>query len=356
MVKTVEVVKEVEVPVEVEKIVEKEVPKEVEKIVEVEKIIEVVKEPAPSQDTGAAAGPPIYQMGLFEEPITRNYWNYYGGPGGSVWTLYVLSGNSASLYGYSDQRFDWIPVVAEDFPTELTRETVEGTEFWTAEVQMKEGIEWSDGEELTSDDFVFTVNTVLDLQLGSSWANAVDRAFLERVEALDDYRIKVFFKTTDDEGNPQTPGLSVWQFGLGFVPIMPEHYWAPVVEEVKALGDVEQTIEALFAHVPDGEPTVGGFVFSKWEPGAFFENDADPNYSWKGMIVTEYDNGAYSESNETLGYTASYYGEPEGNKTLEYEVGPHLDTALFSIYGNQDAAILALTNGDIDYLFNPSWR
>ena len=30
-----------------------------------------------------------------------------------------------------------------------------------------------------------------------------------------------------------------------------------------------------------------------------------------------------------------------------------MDTALFSIYGNQDAAILALTNGDVDYLFNP---
>ena len=26
---------------------------------------------------------------------------------------------------------------------------------------------------------------------------------------------------------------------------------------------------------------------------------------------------------------------------------------IFSIYGNQDAAVLALTNGDIDYLFNP---
>ena len=103
-------------------------------------------------------------MGLFEEPVTRNYWNYYGGPGGSVWTLYVLSNNTTALYGYSDQRFDWIPVAAEDFPTELVKETVDGTEFWTAEVQMKKGIEWSDGEPLTIDDFVFTVNTVFDLQ------------------------------------------------------------------------------------------------------------------------------------------------------------------------------------------------
>ena len=40
-------------------------------------------------------------------------------------------------------------------------------------------------------------------------------------------------------------------------------------------------------------------------------------------------------------------------KVLEYTVGPHVESEIFSIYGNQDAAILALTNGDIDYVFNP---
>lgn len=73
-------------------------------------------------------------------------------------------------------------------------------------------------------------------------------------------------------------------------------------------------------------------------------------------VITEYENRAYAESNERLGYTSSFYDEPVGNKTLEYEVGPHIDTALFNIYGNQDTAILALTNGDIDYLFNPLGR
>ncbi len=361
VVKEVEKIVEKEVPVEVvkevevEKIVEKEVPVEVEvvKEVEVEKIVEVVKEPEPSGEMQMESGPPIYKMGIFAEPITRNYWSYNGGPGGSVWTGYVLGGNTDSLYGYSDQRFDWIPIVASDFPTELIKETMNGTEFWTSEVPIKNGIRWSDGEEVTADDIVFTVNTVIDLELGSGWAGTVDRAFLDHVEALDDHRLKVYFNAADSEGNPQTPGLSVWQFGLGFMPIMPEHYWASVVEDAKNAGDSTQQIEALFAHVPDGEPSMGGFTFSKWEPGAFYENDADPNYSWNGTVITEYENGAYAETSERLGYSESYYGEPEGAKLLEYQMGPHVDKALFSIYGNQDAAILALTNGDVDYLFNP---
>ena len=307
----------------------------------------------PTVEPIAAAGPPIYQMGIFAEPISRNFWNYYGGPAGSVWTGYVLAGWSTSLYGYSDQRFEWVPVAAADFPTDLTKETIDGEEFWTTEVPLKQGLVWSDGEEITAEDFVFTVNTVLDLELGSNWASDVDPAFVDRVEALDTHLLKIFFKATDDEGNPQTPGLSVWQFGLGFMPILPEHYWAPVVEEARQAGDGAQQIEALFAHVPEGEPTAGGFTFSKWEPGAFFENETSPHFFDKGTVVALYENGAITETNEGNGYAAGYYGEPEGDKLLEYEVGPHIDSEIFSIYGNQDAAILALTNGDIDFVFNP---
>ncbi|MDE2701669.1 MAG: hypothetical protein OXH91_00830, partial [Chloroflexota bacterium] len=61
-------------------------------------------------------------MAVFAEPITRNVWNYYGGPGGSVWTGYVVGAYNLSLYGLSDQRFDWVPVAAADFPTDLAIE------------------------------------------------------------------------------------------------------------------------------------------------------------------------------------------------------------------------------------------
>jgi ABC-type transport system substrate-binding protein len=354
---TVTVIKEIPVEKEVIREVEKEVIKEVIKEVPVEKIVEkiveVVKEAPPTPEPETTMGPPIYQMGIFEEPISRNFWNYYGGPAGSVWTGYVLNGHSGSMYGYSDQRFDWVPGLAADFPTDLAKETVSDGEFWTAEVPLRTGVMWSDGHELDTGDFVFTVNTVFDLQLSSNWAAVVDKAFLERVEAIDSHTLKVYFKTTDAEGNPQTPGLSVWQFGLGFMPVMAEHYWAPIVEEVKGAGETEQQQEALFAHVPDGEPTLGGFTFSKWEPGAFFENDTDPGYYSMGTVVTNYANGAYSESNDRTGYSAAYFGEATGDKVLEYTVGPHVESEIFSIYGNQDAAILALTKGDIDYVFNP---
>ena len=338
VVKEVEVVKTVEVPGET-------VVKEVIKTVEVT--------PVPQPEAPASMGPPIYQMGIFEEPITRNFWNYFGGPGGSVWTQYVLGGHAGALYTYSDQRFDWIPALASDFPTALAKETVDGTEYWTTTVPMRTGINWSDGEEVNADDFVFNVNTALDMGLSANYASAINPTFLNRVEKVDSHAIKIYFNAMDEEGNELTPGLSVWQFGLGFLPILAEHYWAPVVEEAKMAGELEQQQEALFAHVPEGEPTIGGFMFSRWEPGAFYEKDTDPNYYDTGTTVTNYASGAYSESNPNTGHSATYFGEAAGDKTLEYTVGPHMDSALFSIYGNQDAAILALTEGDIDYVFNP---
>ena len=345
---------EVEKIVEVERVVEVPVEVQVEKIVEVERVVQATPEAQAADSTPAApTGPAIYKMGLFEDPISRNVWNYLGGPAGSVWTGYVIGGYATSLYGYSAQRFDWVPAVADGLPTPLTKETVDGTEFWTTEVALKEGVTWSDGEDLTADDFVFTVNTVLEMNLGSNWAQLVHPAFVERAEALDSHRLKIFFKATNDEGNAQTPGLSVWQFGLAFMPILPEHYWAPVVEQAKQAGEAAQQIEALFAHVPDGEPTANGLEYSRWEPGAFFENATVPGYFGEGTLVSQYANGAYAATNERLGYDEVFYGEATGDKVLEFETGPHFESEIFSIYGNQDSAILALTKGDIDFLFNP---
>ena len=314
--------------------------------------------PAPEAIPAAPAPAPVgraesYSMAVFAEPITRNVWNYYGGPGGSVWTGYVVSAYNLSLYGLSDQRFDWVPVVAADFPTELAIEQVDGEEFWTTQIPLRAGLTWSDGQALDAADFVFTVDTVLGMRLGSNWAQAVDPNFVDRAEALDPQTLKIWFKARDADGEPQTPGLGVWQFGLALMPIMAEHYWRPVVDEALALGDNAAQVEALYAHVPEGEPTAGGFEFREWEPGAFFQNEAAAGFAFEGTRVTQFGNGSIRSQNPVLDYDETLLGEAAGDVTLEYVVGPHAASASFDIYGNQDTAILALTNGDVDYVFNP---
>ena len=297
----------------------------------------------PAAPTTTDATENVYQLGISADLTTTNYWAYLG-PDGTIWNLYVLGGGKPVLYTYSAQRFDWVPSLAADFPTALAEETVGGQTFWTTEVPLKQGVKWSDGNDVTAEDFAFTAHTAAELELSGNWPSIVDPEFFDHAEALDPYRLKIFFK--------QKPGLARWQFGQAFMPILSKAYWEPVVAEAKQAGEIIEQQKALYAHVPENEPTAGGFGFSKWERGAFAEKERNPDYYFADSTVTQYASGAYAESKPGA-YEFAAYGEPGGDKTLEYTTGPYADSAIYSIYGSQDATVLALKKGDIDFMLNP---
>lgn len=374
----VEVVREV--PVEVERQVtvevEREVPVEVERAVMVEVVatptpgpapqVELPRQPqaqpaagtAPAQPAPTQVPPPpplptiaavpddverIYKIGISEDLTTTNYWAYLG-PDGTIWNLYVLSGSKPSLYTYTSQSFDWVPSLASDFPTALLEETVDGETLWTTEVPLKQGVMWSDGTEVTAEDFAFTANTANELMLTGNWPGIVDPEYYHHSEALDPYRLKIYFR--------QKPGLARWQFGLAFMPIFPKAYWEPVVAEARQAGELPEQQKVLYAHVPDGEPTGGPFSFSKWEKGAFAEKSRNDDYYFRGTTSTQYDNGAYVETKPGA-YEFSAFGDPSGEVALETIEGPNASSSIYSVYGSQDATVLALKKGDIDFMLNP---
>ena len=287
--------------------------------------------------------PKVYRVGIAEDLTTTNYWAYIG-PDGTVWNGYVLGGSKPVLYGYSAQRYDWIPSLAADFPSPLAEEVVDGETFWTTEVELKQGVMWSDGSEVTAEDFAFTAHTAVELQLTGSWPSIVDPEYFDRAEAIDPYNLKIYFK--------QKPGLARWQFGLAFMPIFSKAYWEPVVDLARQKGELTEQQKALFAHVPDREPSAGGFLFDQWERGAFAEKAANDDYYFNGTEVIQYANGAYVAS-KSGAYEFTAFGDPTGTVTLEYTEGPYSESTIYSIYGSQDAAVLALKKGDIDFMLNP---
>ena len=343
------VTKEVEVErqVPVERIVTKEVEKEVRVEVTKEVIRQVVVSPTPAPPTqppaSGSTGPKVYQMGIFSDLTTTNYWSYMG-PNTTIWNSYVLGGAYPSLYTLTAQRYDWVPSAAADFPTELKEETVGGDTLWTTEVELKQGMRWSDGSEVTAEDWVFTAHTVRDLELTGNWSSVVDREFFHSAEAVDPYNLKIYFK--------KKPGLSRWQFGLAYLSMLPKAYWEPIVEQAKQESGVLEQQKVLYGHVPENEPSAGAFTFGKWEKGAFAEKSANSGYYFTGVKDTNYANGAYS-SVKPGAYEFTAFGEPTGDKLLEYTAGPFVDSSIYSIHGNQEAAVLALKKGDIDYMLNP---
>jgi ABC-type transport system substrate-binding protein len=339
IIQTVEVEKVVTEQVEVTKIVEVEgeqVTIVETQVVEVEVPVEVTAVPEePAEEP--AAEPATYRQGIFADLTTTNFWAYFD-PDSSVWNAYVYGNMHPQLYGLAYPDILYVPQMA----TELPEPAVQEGDFWVAEMTIEDGVVWSDGEPVTVNDLVFAADTCLEFGLGGNWLTACYPEFLDRMEAVDDYTVKIYFK--------QEPGLAVWQHGIGLHPFMPEHFWGDVVEECRG---TEDPATCLYAADGTGEPSAMQFVFEKWEPGAFAEISANPEYYLKDGTWTFYEDGSFKEVAPAIGREFCIYGDCSGEAKLEFTHGPHVPNTIYNIYGTQDAAVLALANGEVDFLLNP---
>ncbi|MBN1812674.1 MAG: ABC transporter substrate-binding protein [Anaerolineae bacterium] len=309
-------------------------------------------EKPPADETpepGETGGDKVYKVGVFEDATSVNFWAA-NGPDNTVWNSYMLPPRLA-MYALSDKRFDFVPQLAKDLPGPLTQEG----DMWVVEIPMEEDVKWSDGETFTAEDVAFTANAVLELGLISgNWSSWYDSNYLDHVEAADTYVVKYVYHTK--------PGLARHEYGTLQGPILSKKFWEGAVAEamapIEALGaspSEEDLLAAqgeghdiLFAASNDGEPLAGSFLFTKWEQGAFIENPANADYFNSGVMVTMYTDGTYKEE---PGLTL--YGEGTGDVEVEYKVGPNVVKTVYSIYSSQDAAILALQDGEVDAILHP---
>ncbi len=313
---------------------------------------------APATDVAQEAGK-IYLVGIFEDITSLNYWQA-NGPDNTVWNSYILGPQRISMYSLSEKTFQFVPGIASGMPGELTQEG----DYWTATIALRQDVMWSDGTPVTAKDMAFMADTAMRFGLiAGNWGAWYDAGYLDHIEAVDDYTVKIVYHTK--------PGMARHQYGTLMAPILAEHFWKPLVDAAaaplegltKPAADAAQAdkdayaakeVEAqnnLYAIDPTGESLAGAFTFVKWEKGAFAENAAHAGYYGTGTTVTEYVNGAYQETQAEVSFTL--YGEATGDKALEFTVGPHVASAVYTIYGSQDAAILALRAGEIDFMLNP---
>jgi peptide/nickel transport system substrate-binding protein len=281
---------------------------------------------APSDgDTTTSAGTSTatfsYQMGIFQDTTTDNFWAYYD-PASTVWNAYVLAPTKPAVYtiNYPGIELDADLAASVDVPAGAA----EG-DGWAIEVPLREDAAWSDGTPITANDIVFTYTTVRDLALGGDWLAAYptpsednpDATSLTDVQAVDDYTVKYIFNSQ--------PGLAIWPNNVGLAPVMPAHVWQAAVDEAKTS---EDPAAAIYGVEATGLDVSGGpMIFAERQEGAFARSTANVDYYDTGRVITS------------------------GDAT--YTVGPYNTEAVFSLYGGQDAAVLALKAGEVDYLLNP---
>ncbi len=296
------------------------------------------EEPAP---VGAT-----YRIGIFSAPTTDNPWAAIDTEA-EIWNTYVIPGQ-ISLYGYQGPTYTVVPVLAVDPSPPQVEPDGDG---YSVTVNLRSGVTWSDGSPITAHDAVFTFNTIakyngLGGNFPSIWPLARDDApdteddessdGVSSVEALDDLTVKISFNFE--------PGLAIWPLSVGLASIFQEAYWSPIVDD-------SDDFETLYAASGLGAPNASGFHSAEWEPGAFWRNVANPSYWDSGSQYTVYGSGAVEYTQD--GTTENWGGDPGGDVLADYTEGPFVSETIYSIYTDQNAAVLALTEGEVDFLLNP---
>jgi peptide/nickel transport system substrate-binding protein len=260
-----------------------------------------------------------YTMGVFEEATTDNPWSYLDSPGSDHWVGYLLNPTLGAPYTVSHPGFE--PVA--DLAAGDLEPVVQNGDSWVGTITLREDIVWSDGEPITAHDYVFTYETARDLGLRANWSDYLDAASegalgVTEVEAIDDQTITVTFNTQ--------PGLAEWGVGTGppYMPILPEHFWGPIVDE--AVGS-DNPRDTLISASGVGAPSGGPVVFGEIQPGRRATSTANPNYTHTGETINSGD--------------------------VAYEVGPFVDSFEYPVYESVEDALLALDNGEVDLLLSP---
>ncbi|MFA6548099.1 MAG: peptide ABC transporter substrate-binding protein [Candidatus Magasanikbacteria bacterium] len=111
----------------------------------------------------------------------------------------------SGLFKYSDNK-KIVPDLAEKFTIASDQKTYD--------IELKKNLKWSDGEPITTDDILFTFETLQNAETGSPLITSFQGV---RVEKTDDNTIRFTLKT------PYAPFLDALTLG-----ILPEHVWAEI--------------------------------------------------------------------------------------------------------------------------------
>ena len=154
-----------------------------------------------------------------------------------------------------DPNGNFIPELAAEIPTLENGGLTFDEDSWsmTATWHLRDDVYWSDGEQVTVDDVIFTYNTIAE----QSWADGVD--YTESIEKIDDFTMLVTYY----EGYIY-PNYAL-QFGGEDYFIYPEHYC-----------DAEQ---GFYEWDCDKEPLSNGpYILTEWATNDHLTFERNPNY------------------------------------------------------------------------------
>ena len=318
-------------------------------------------ETTPAGETTTTIGTTVegftYNVGLVGDITTDNFWAYLGSEFNDN-NRYALGESHPALFTVAYPNILLVPQLAEEEPNAAVQEG----DVWVVEQTIRRGVKWSDGEDVTAHDLVFTFEVFSEFGLGEKWTRyfplreeaAADDPATEGVDESQPARDGIVNLTAPDEYTvriefSERPGLSVWQNGVGLAPFMPEHFWADRLVEARV---DEDPAAALYVLSGEGEPSGLSHIYVDREPGVYVQVDLNSDSYFAGTTYTFYADGSFRQRNELRGFDEVYNGSGDGDITSQWTSGPYATDVRYSLYPDQNAAVLALRNGEIDLILS----
>ena len=245
-----------------------------------------------------------------------NTWNLASN---SVWKSDVLGWGFEALAGL-DKNLVPYPLLAESW--DFNQDDADHP-FVT--VNVRQGVLFHDGTELTADDVVFTYTAA---RSGTTYAANIINAFdndssgsvsLAEIQAdvvkIDTYTVRMFLAGPYGQFFTTTMG----------VPIMPKHIWYDAADPANDHTTDDMTFDVLWNDVLATTST-GPYMYKDGQAGIFRVMEKNPDY----------------------------WGKDSETPYLHYALyPPNVDTIYFKVYSSIDTAILALQSGAVDFIAWP---
>jgi len=194
-----------------------------------------------------------------------------------VWNMHY-----GTLTNKAADDFEVIPGLAESWEA--------SDDGLTYTYTLREGLTWSDGEPLTSDDVVWNITTANE----QAWANHYATTINLTAVAIDERTVEI----TSSVPDPKLPAMDFY--------LLPKHIWEPIATDDVAVTEY------------DGLDGVGSGPF----------------------VLSEY----RDQQSATLVANPSFYGW-EGED-------PPIDEVILQYFANPDAMVAALLQGELDVINN----
>lgn len=313
----------------------------------------------------------VLRIAVLGEATTTNVWKLFDEPGTDYWNYASQVAYWPSLYQLAPLSLDFEPATAKGEPSPISCDA----SVCTATVTLRPNLTWSDGSSFTARDVAFTINTVLQFELGLNWQKAYDPEVIDHAEAVDDSTVRFYFKTT--------PGVVDWQYSILQGPIVNRAYWQPRIATstnllpdetlLPTIQELEQEISVMQARVDElnlslNQMAPASFVYQDTtkeiqrlvEELNSVANKISKNRTEYEKKLAEAQTALFSLPNAqepTLGpwkFASRVEGVFENQANLGTPFGdPWFDSVRYITYSNEAAAVEALLDNDVDLILTP---